>query len=331
MATDAVVLIAGTKSSWHANKPETLPPGPWCLREQLLVFSIQDPKLVEHLGDQSVTIGEFKDRAGCGSLAANDGSEIVPGNKRLKILALVHFALGVVTGVMAQVELSTLYEMRHILIVPQFTSALCQAFLLSLWGAVSQAKPWKRLAGLVTAAVYLEALVATKLEDEFLGIATVTIAVTTASLLVVRWLGLRLTRQEEIGQPIPSKPEGLKFSIRGLMSFTAVIALLCTVARAMQESPTHQFLLILVWAMCFVAVGLVCLWAALGVAPPVQRSPVVFVISPILGVFFAFAANAHQVGWVYVLLIMVLYPMPLFGSLLVVRSCGYRLVRSAVA
>ena len=103
------------------------------------------------------------------------------------------------------------------------------------------------------------------------------------------------------------------------------------VARALQESPTHRFLLILVWAICFVAVGLVSLWAAFADAPPLRRSPVVFVISPLLGVFFAFAANAHSAGWVYVLLTMVLYPMALFGSLLVVRSCGYRLVRAGVA
>jgi hypothetical protein len=252
-------------------------------------------------------------------------------DRRLQILTLGHFVLGVVTAILAQIELSTLLELREILIVPLFVLALCQSFLLSLWVAASHTKPWKRLAGLGAGASYLEALLASKLEDEFLGIATVTIAVSTASLILVRWLGVRLTRQEEIGQPARSEPEGLKFSIRGLMIFTAAVALLCALARALQESPTHQFLLILVWAMCFVAVGLVCLWAALGDAPPVGRRPVVFVLSPMLGIFFAFAANASSAGWVYVLLIMVLYPMPLFGSLLVVRSCGYRLVRSAVA
>jgi hypothetical protein len=59
----------------------------------------------------------------------------VPGNKGLKILAPVHFVPGVVTGVLAQVGLSRLLELREILIVPLFASALCQSFLLSLWAA----------------------------------------------------------------------------------------------------------------------------------------------------------------------------------------------------
>jgi hypothetical protein len=253
----------------------------------------------------------------------------VLADRRLKILAIGHLAIGVGTGVLAQIELSTLFDLQHILIVPLFASALCQSFLLSLWGAACQAAPWKRLAGLVAGAVYLEALLATKLREEFLGIATVTIAVTTVSLLVVQWLGVRITRQEEVGQPARSEPEGLKFSIRSLMIFTAGVALLCAVARALQTSPTQQFLLILVWAICFVAVGLVSLWAALGEARPLRRGPVVLVLSSLLGVFFAFAAGAHSAGWVYILLIMLLYPTALLGSLLVVRSCGYRLVRSA--
>jgi hypothetical protein len=57
---------------------------------------------------------------------------------------------------------------------------------------------------------------------------------------------------------------------------------------------------------------------------------VVFVLSPVLGAFFAFAAQAHQAGWVYVILIMLLFPATLLGSLLVVRSCGHRLVRQEV-
>jgi hypothetical protein len=252
-------------------------------------------------------------------------------DRRLRTLAVAHLALGVVTAGLAQVDLRTLFELREILIVTLFASALCQSFLLSLWVAASQAGAWKRLAGLVAGTVYLEALLATKLREDFQGIATVTIAVTTASLLVVRWLGVRFTRQAEVGQPARSEPEGLKFSIRGLMIFTAIVALLCAVARALQASPNQQFLLILVWAICFVAVGLVCLWAALGDARPWRRDPVVFVLSPLLGVFFAFAANAHRTGWVYILLIMVLYPTALLSSLLVVRSCGCRLVRSPVA
>ena len=80
----------------------------------------------------------------------------MPGDRRLQILAVAHLALGVVAGVLAPVELRTLFEFKHILIVPFFASAFCQSFLLCFWGAASQAMLWKRLAGLVTGVLYLE-------------------------------------------------------------------------------------------------------------------------------------------------------------------------------
>jgi hypothetical protein len=183
-----------------------------------------------------------------------------------------------------------------------------------------------RLAGLGAGAVYLEALFPADLRREFLGISTITIVVTTATLLVVRWLGVKFTRQGDSSQSARPEPEGLRFSIRGLMIFTAAVALICAGARALEGSE-YLFLLFSVWALCFVAVGLVSLWAVLGDAHPLRRGPAVFVLSPVLGAFFAFAAIAHRAGWIYILLIMLIYPAVLLGSLLVVRSCGYRLAR----
>ena len=161
------------------------------------------------------------------------------GDRRLQLLAVAHVALGVVTSVLAHVELSTPFGLEHILMVPFVALALCQALLLSLWGAASQARLWIRLAGLVAGAVYLEALVASDLRREFLGTSTITIVVTTATLLVMRWLGVRLTRQDDPGQSARQEPEGLRFSIRGMMIFTAAVAVLCAGARALQESPNR--------------------------------------------------------------------------------------------
>jgi hypothetical protein len=252
----------------------------------------------------------------------------MPGDRKLQILVVAHVALGVVTSVLAHVELRTPFELIHILIVPFVASDLCQAFLLSLWGAFSLPAPWVRLAGLVAGAVYLEALVDSDFRREFLGTSTITIVVTTVTLLMVRWLGVRLTRQDDFSQSARPEPEGLRFSIRGLMIFTAAVAVICAVARALEGS--QPWLRILIWAICFVAIGLVSLWAALGDARPLRPIAVVFTLSPILGVFFAFIVRAHQAGWIYILLIILLYPAALLATLLVVRSCGYRLVRRVV-
>ena len=81
------------------------------------------------------------------------------------------------------------------------------------------------------------------------------------------------------------------------------------------------------WSLCFVALGLLALWAALEQVSPSGRMPVILALSPVLGACFAYAADAHHDGWVYIILIMLLYPVLLLASLAFVRSCGYRLLR----
>lgn len=254
------------------------------------------------------------------------------GNRRLSWLVAAHIALGIVAGVLAPIKLRNSYGLENLLIVPLFASALCQALLLSLWVATHWSAPRKRLVGLVLGAVYLEALFAPELRREFLGLATITAAVATASLLVVRRLGVRLARTTAPGLLARGEAEGLRFTIRGLMIFVAAVALLSAGARALREAGPGQFLLQMVtWALCFVIVGLVALWAALGSGRPLRRSPVVYALTPTLGVFFAVGVSADRAGWVFILYIMMLYPALLLGSLLVVRSCGYRLVRGAAS
>jgi hypothetical protein len=157
----------------------------------------------------------------------------MPGTSRLQVLAASHLIIGVGTAVLAPIHLSNPFGLGHILTVPFVASALCQAFLIAMWGAFSQTTAWKRLAGLGVAAVCLEAVVAPDFRREFLGTSTITITVTTASLLVVRWLGVRFTRQAEFGQVARPEPEGLRFSIRDLMILTATVAFLCAGAKAL--------------------------------------------------------------------------------------------------
>ncbi len=258
------------------------------------------------------------------------------GDRRLLLLAVAHLAFGVIVGLLAPIELGDPsglagilppYGLGHILIVPLVALALCQAFLLAFWGALSRVSPWWRAAGLVAGAVYLEALLPHTFRHEFFGASTVTIAVTTATLLVARALGVRLTREDDLGQSAQVETEGLRFSIRSLMLFTAAVAVLSAGARVLQNVPDRLLVLIVVWVLCCVTIARVALWATLGNARPRWRAPVVFAIAPVLGAFFAIAVRAHPSGCVLITLTMLLYPSLLLGSLLIVRSCGYRLMR----
>jgi hypothetical protein len=285
-----------------------------------------------------LTIERAGPRADGDRLPIHAEIKAMPGDKRIRNLAVAQIVLGIVAVVLAPIRLPDPlglarilppFGLERILIAPLFALAMGQAVLIALWGVGSASSPRRRLAGMVAGAAYLEALLAVGLDGEFLGTASVTIAVTTASLLAVRALGLRLARQVEkvgVGRP---EPEGLRFSIRGLMAFTAAVALLSSGARALQASHGRFILLAAVWALCFVAVGLVALWAALGQARPRRRVPVVIALSPVFGGFFAHAAKAHHAGQFYIILTMLLYPTVLLVSLFVVRSCGYRLVGRA--
>jgi hypothetical protein len=254
----------------------------------------------------------------------------MPGNKRLTSLAATHFVAGLIAGFLATNGLHASSGLGGILLVPLVALVPCQAFILALWGVISNASPWKRIAGLLVGSVYLEMLWLLALEWELPGTSTVTIAVATVSLVVVRAIGGKFTRQLHNGPHGQPETERLRFSIRGLMLVTAAFALLSAVTRAFQvlHLPDNRLTPLIVFlSMCFVTIGFAALWAVLGKARPLERVAVVLVLSPILGAFFALAANAHQAGWALVILSMLLNSVALLVSLFVVRSCGYRFVR----
>jgi hypothetical protein len=58
---------------------------------------------------------------------------------------------------------------------------------------------------------------------------------------------------------------------------------------------------------------------------------VVLALASALGVFFSFGINEGWDSYVFVIMVMVLQAAIVLGSLLVVRSCGYRLVRQAMS
>jgi hypothetical protein len=216
--------------------------------------------------------------------------------------------------------------LRHVFVTPHLALILCQTVLLALWGIYSGASLWVRAAGLVAGAACLEALASTAGVS---GVSTMTLAVISAALLVVRALGVQFSRETDLRQLARAETEGLRFSIRDLMVLVAAIALLSAVTRGLHGSPLAHFLVTAVWAMCFVALGLAALWAGLGIACPRARGIAVVGLSLVVGPVFALATHVLPSGFVYIVLAMLLYPALLLGSLLVVRSCGYRFVRRA--
>jgi hypothetical protein len=212
---------------------------------------------------------------------------------------------------------------------PFLATALCQAFLLGLSVLTSSGSPWRRIAGLVVGSVYLETLLYLVLDDRTLfGLATVTIAVTAATVIVVRVMGGRFTQQ--VHSELSARPEThrLRSSIRGLMLLIAAVAVFIASAKALHGIPYPGGLLLFHFfvSLCLVTVGLVALWAVLDEAHPLARVSAVFLLSSILGFLAALAGHVDPNQLVNVVLVMSLYSAELLASLLVVRSCGYRFV-----
>ena len=250
------------------------------------------------------------------------------GDVRLARLAAAHLVLAPACAALTPIAIPGFLGLDHILLVPCFALTFAQVGLLGLWAVFSPADPWTRFLGLVTGAAGLEALLDLAFRGEFGGLVALSAALTFAALIVLRWLGFRLARRPDAaGEPDPGH-SGLRFSIRGVMALTAAVAVMSALARNLEGSPGPMTVVRLVtWAACFLAVGLLALRAISGADRPLARGLPAVAVAGVLGAFFAYACDAHHAGWVYIILIMMLDAAALLGSLLVLRSCGFRLAR----
>jgi hypothetical protein len=243
--------------------------------------------------------------------------------RRIRNLAIVHVAFGIIAALSARIELPAPSSLPHILIVPLIASVACQAVLFAFWAVNWNASHFLRAGALAGAAVYLEALMANIATGELFGVGIATLVATSVSLLTLRRFGIGLVRHVDSRQPDQRLAVGLQFSIRGLMLVTAVAAILIVGAQTFRAGPAGPHRVNPVLGLCFTSVGLVALWAGLGHARPLVRAPVLILLAMSLGAYFAFAANAHAAGWIYIMLTMLLFSTGLLASLLVIRTRGY--------
>jgi hypothetical protein len=260
------------------------------------------------------------------------------GNQGLRWLVVAHLALGLLTTALAPIEVrippeyASLFPpngLSQVLIVPQFATVMCQAFLLALWAVTSLSSPWLRLGVIVAGTVYLEALIGIGSERELWGCATVTTVATLVCLLLIRWLRGTRGSASVLDWHSGHKTGGLRFTIRGLMLFTAAVALLITLMKFVEGLSPHVLVHKFFWGLSFVVAGFIALWSVRCYPSSLRRLPAAFAASVTLGFLFARSVNAHASGRVYIMLTMLLYPAFLSGSLMVVRSYDDRLLGDA--
>lgn len=150
------------------------------------------------------------------------------GNRRFFALVIVHLVLGLAVGgfcfaVGGRIPGITLEPLP---LVVAIATALAQASLLGLWAGFALKAGWIRLAGLALGVLILELglWAADQGDGNFLFLPTISAAAIAAVSLVLRLRGVEF-RQVPGEAALPDR-EGPRFSIRGLMVFTVVVALL---------------------------------------------------------------------------------------------------------
>ncbi len=160
---------------------------------------------------------------------------------------------------------------------------------------------------------------------------------TAAVLLVVRGWKAHLVAH---GSELPAAAvEGLQFSIRHLFLLTTAVAVLLVMARGVVLLMTNDTawlrmpIMIGMLTLCFIAITLAAVWAALGVGRPTERIIVVMLLAFFTGALFAYVESygtinmtRWQQAW-RLPTMTILTAVVVTASLLVVRSNGYRLVR----
>jgi hypothetical protein len=146
----------------------------------------------------------------------------------------------------------------------------------------------------------------------------------------------RRLRLVDLASTAPAS-EGIQFSIRHLLLATAIVAVVLGIGRGVRTITDTQWVNVVAVAIfppCFIMVELATLWASLGIGRPIPRLAVVIPTAFVVGAVPAFylPGPPTQESWQYFIwpAIVGLQALITAGSLLVVRSCGWRLVSSTI-
>ena len=273
---------------------------------------------------------ELNDEAGSDASASSVEVAASKRRSRLWLLVVAHAVLGPLFSIWTTLEGRFSFVLGHLPVVTVSGIVFAQSALLGFWMAFSPMVWWKRLMGLVVGSLYLGASFRISADaDGYVALMPVMATGGIAAVCrVVRWRYAGLQRFPQ--QDPRAVREGLKFSIRGLMLFTFVVAITIVGARELRAHVPRgpNLLSIVLLSVCFMTTGLASVWAGLGVARPMLRSMVVLLIAGILGALFVYSiGQARGDIYFYSTLMMVLQTAVIVASLLVMRSCGYRLVQ----
>lgn len=203
------------------------------------------------------------------------------------------------------------------------------AAVLALWLALGSGRAiWRAIlaVGGASGAALAFCAISGEAEAEWLAMMWVVVATITAMLIAVRIRGFKLL--DAAGKQAQSVE--LQFSVTHLLALTAVVAAVAAAARLLTPiaAPPSAMSFFLAIAMCLGTVALVAVWAMLRSDLTRAKTLTLLIVAIAMAGLTYYGVEATNVdpGAIWGSTVIV-YTVALAGSLLVVRACGFRLVR----
>jgi hypothetical protein len=202
-----------------------------------------------------------------------------------------------------------------------------QTSLLGIWGVLGSDSWWRRLSGALLGVGYLGTLtgvVGSDLDPTVYFIVVLATMFVALPLLIVRLFKIAIRPDS-----VPDAAAGrIQFSIRDLMLLTFVVACLTTIGKWGQPYFPHGEILfqVLLLLIAFAGVGVLPVWFILATKQPVLYSVGLVAVGGGAGYCLARILHRADEGGCF-LVLTATEAMGVAVSLLVIRSCGYRLVR----
>lgn len=151
------------------------------------------------------------------------------------------------------------------------------------------------------------------------------VAVASVLLVVRKWIA---RVQLGNGEVLAARARGVQFSIRHLLLLTLATGCLLALGRWIRTyfPNSDDLFFAALFSLCCLTITLPSVWSMLGTPHPFLRSTLVCGVAVGAGTLLA-AVFSLRDNWFHLCSIMVLDWLFLHASLLVVRLCGYRLVR----
>lgn len=267
---------------------------------------------------------------------------------RIRLLLGFHLILGIIPAATYVLPLST-WLLPVMWVIAAFSVA--QLMLLSFWvGMASNSVAVRLIGGLCgTAYVTIWPIVAQLLSphhvatgrslmtEYFISFCSYSslVVLIAGSFMLIRRRGTMLYRPSRSESEVA--PTRVQYSIYNLLVITSICAIVLGLgrnARPDSSSPTvfseWQWVAGMGLMLTVFLLNSVCAaWATLSLGKIGLRITLVFVVAILLGVALSISMGHHEFGWelrVGGSLMMVFFTAVVIGSLLIVRTCGYRLV-----